>query len=168
MNTFSRGYALLLFVFPVWTIAQTTQDASRIGGSIYPTVIRPGPLPAIKPSPGVHPSFAAQGVDAVCLASPAYADRCHASATMAFCNVEAAGLRQCLSHYASALVKQPDGAKRVLSFVVRDAHGATSTVTILATMTQSDEDITKAALDGLPGARIVAMQTPAAERLRSP
>jgi hypothetical protein len=168
MNTISRGCVLLLLATPAWAFAQTTQDASRIGGSIFPTVIRPAPLPAIKPTPSAHPSFATQGVAAVCLASSAYAERCPAQPNMAFCDVEGVGLQQCLSRYATALVKQPEGAKRALLFVVRDARGTTNTVTVLASAAQSDEDIAKAALEGMPEASIVAMQMPDAKRLPLP
>ncbi|GLQ89870.1 hypothetical protein [Dyella flagellata] len=159
MNTFVRGLALLLLALPLWATAQNTQDVSRIGGSIYPTMIKPAPVPVPGPTPSAHPSFATQGIQAVCIGSPAHADRCGAQANMAFCDVDDVGLAHCLSHYAKALVKQPDGARRALSFTVQDAHGASSIVTVLATLAQSDKAIAKAALDGMPSAEIVAMRT---------
>lgn len=70
---------------------------------------------------------------------------------VAFCDVEDLGLAHCLSRYATALVKQPAAATRTLSLVVRDAHGVSSTVIVLATAAQNDEDIAKAALEGKPG-----------------
>lgn len=98
MNTFVRGIALILLVLPVWAIAQTAQDVSRVSGSIYPTVIRPAPLMTPKPQTAVHPLVVApgaQGITAVCLTSQDNAAQCQASMDAAFsqhagCNDNAA------------------------------------------------------------------------------
>lgn len=152
-----RTVALVVLALPVCAMAQTTHDASRIGGSIYPTVITPAPLPISVPAPHTNPLATTQTINAVCLTSQAHADHCPAQPNMAFCDVESVGLSHCLSHYASVLVKQPVGAKRTLSIVVRDAHGALSTMTVLAKATQSDDAVAKAMLQNMPGAAIVAM-----------
>jgi hypothetical protein len=152
-----RAVALIVMALPVCAMAQTTHDASRIGGSIYPTVIPPAPLPVPAPAARAHPLAATPTISAVCLTSQAHADHCPVQANMAFCDVESVGLSHCLSHYANVLVKQPMGAKRTLSIVVRDANGALSTVTVLAKATQSDEAVAQAMLQRMPGAAIVAM-----------
>ena len=157
MSAITRGIALFLLAIPTWAAAQAVQDASRISGSIFPTVIQPKPLAPPKPTPGLHPFEATQGVTSVCLAASENAARCHADA---FCDVQAAGLPHCLARYANALVKRPDTATRTLSFTVRDAQGALSKVIVLATASQSDAQIAEAALDGRPGADIVAIQMP--------
>lgn len=160
MHADVRTAALVAFALPASVMAQTAHEVSRIGGSIYPTVIQPAPLPAPLPANRAHPRVAAQSIHAVCLTSQAHADRCNAHADMAICDVDRVGLSHCLSHYANALVKQPVAATRSLSFMLRDAHGALSTVTVLATSAQSDEAIAKAAVQGIPGATIVAPRMP--------
>lgn len=152
-----RAVAVIVMALPLCAIAQTAHDVSRVGASIYPTVIPPAPLPPPAPAAYVHPRATTQPISAVCLTSQAHADRCPAQADMAFCDVESVGLSHCLSHYASVLVKQPAGAKRTLSVVVRDAHGSLSTMTVLAKATQSDDAVAKAMLQQMPGAAIVAM-----------
>jgi hypothetical protein len=170
MNSFMRDAALCLFAFPAWSVAQTTQDASRIGGSIYPTVIRPAPL-APPRLPNVARAMAAaagaQGITAVCLGSQGNAAQCQASlpgalpsAQVAFCDVQDIGLGRCLSRYATGLVKLPEAATRTLSFLVRDAQGTSSMVIVLATADQSEKEVAAAALDGKPGGRIVALRMP--------
>lgn len=172
MNSFMRDIALCLFAFPAWSVAQTAQDASHIGGSIYPTVIRPAPLAPAKPPAAVRPPAAAQGITAVCLGSRSNATSCQAGlpdglppSQVAFCDVQEVGLARCLSRYASGLVKLPEAAARTLVFTVRDAQGASSTVVVLAAATQSDAAIAAAALDGKPGGHIVALRMPAADSL---
>jgi hypothetical protein len=152
-----RTVALVVVALPVCVMAQTTHDASRIGGSIYPTVIPPAPLPIPVPAVHAHPLATTQNISAVCLTSQAHADRCPAQANVAFCDIESVGLSHCLSRYASVLVKQPVGAKRSLSIVVRDANGTVRTMTALAKATQSDDAVAKATLQHMPGAAIVAM-----------
>jgi hypothetical protein len=171
MKSFMLGAALFLLAFPALAVAQTTLDASRIAGSIYPTVIRPAPLAMPKPLTAAHPFSVApgpQGVTAVCLGSQDHAEQCRSSlggvlqpTQMAFCNVQEVGLSRCLSNYANALVKLPEAATRTLSFIVRDAQGVSSTVIVLATATQNEQEILEAALDGKPGGNIVAMRMPA-------
>ena len=172
MNSFMRDAALCLFAFPAWSVAQTTQDASRIGGSIYPTVIRPAPLAPAKPPAGARPLSTAQGITAVCLGSHGNATQCQAGlpdalppSQIAFCDVQDVGLAGCLSRYATGLVKLPEAAARTLAFTVRDAQGTSGTVIVLATATQSEEAIATAALDGKPGGHIVALRMPAANSL---
>lgn len=160
MHTNMRTAALVVFALPACALAHTASEASRIGGSIYPTVIQPAPPAATVPVVHAHPLVAAQHIGAVCLASQAHADACHAHADMAVCDVDSVGFSHCLSHYASALVKQPVAATRSLRVTVRDAHGASRNVTVLATRAQSDEAIAKAALEGMPGATIVAAPRP--------
>lgn len=152
-----RIVALIVMALPACAMAQTAHNASRIGGSIYPTVIPPAPRPVPTPAARVHPLAVTQNISAVCLTSQAHADHCPAQANMAFCDVESVGLSHCLSRYASVLVKQPIGAKRTLSLVVRDAQGALTTMTVLAKATQSDDEVAKATLQTMPGAAIVAM-----------
>ncbi|GLQ95032.1 hypothetical protein [Dyella acidisoli] len=204
MNAFAR-VGLLLLALPACATAQTTQDAARISGTIFPTVIRPVPLRAPKPSPGLTPfevAPGAQGITAVCLTSPDNAAQCrasldatssqHAGCTdnaaydaqqaamndaamychgnyeptfahaehIAFCDVEDIGLSRCLARYATAVAKQPAAAVHTLRFTVRDTQGASDTVIVLATATQSDAAIAKAALEGKPGGNIVAMAMP--------
>lgn len=84
---------------------------------------------------------------------------------VAFCDVEDTGLSRCLSRYANALVKQPNAATRTLSFIVRDAGGVLNKVTVLATAAQTDKEIASAALEGMPGANIVAMRMPASDAM---
>ncbi|GGA42526.1 hypothetical protein [Dyella nitratireducens] len=160
MHTNARFAAMVVFALPAFAMAQTTHDASRIGGSIYPTVIQPSSLAA--PISAVHaqPLATVQSINAVCLTSQANAERCPAQANMAFCDVDSVGLSHCLSHYANVLVKQPARARRTLSFLVRDASGAVRIVTVLATAKQRDEAIAKAALEGMSGAAIVATGSP--------
>lgn len=79
---------------------------------------------------------------------------------IAFCDVEDTGLSHCLARYATALSKQPAAAMYTLRFNVRDAQGVPDTVVVLATATQSDASIAKAALEGRPGGSIVAMAMP--------
>lgn len=170
MKSFMPGLALFLLAFPALAVAQTTRDVSRVAGSIFPTVIRPAPLATPQPSTAAHPfaiAPSAQGVTAVCLGSPDHAAQCKASlggalqsTQIAFCNVQDAGLSRCLSNYASALVKLPEAAAHTLSFIVRDAQGMSSTVIVLATATQSEQEIVKAALEDKPGGSIVSMQIP--------
>ncbi|RUL72688.1 hypothetical protein [Dyella choica] len=167
MYTCMRVTALLLLALPALAGAQTMRDVSRISGSIYSTVISPAPLSRPPPVAIAQPLLEPQDVHAVCLASQQYADRCPAHANMAFCDVDSIGLRNCLSHYAGSLVKQPEGAKRTLSFVVRDARGALSTVTVLATTDQSDEEIARAASMERPGTRIVGMRVSEADSLEA-
>jgi hypothetical protein len=152
-----RTVALVVVALPVCAMAQTTHDASRIGGSIYPTVIPPAPLPPPAPPVRVHPLATTQNINAVCLTSQAHADHCPAQPNMAFCDVDSVGLSHCLSQYASVLVKQPVGAKRTLSIVVRDANGDLSTTIVLAKATQSDDAVARTMLQHMPGAAIVAM-----------
>ena len=85
MRTFMRGAVLLALVVPSWVSSQAvkppTPNALHIAGSIYPSVIRPAPMPAPK-STGLHPFAAisnAQGVTAVCLTSQDNASQCEAS-----------------------------------------------------------------------------------------
>jgi hypothetical protein len=159
MNTVMRGIALFLLASPAWAAGQTMpDDAARISGSIFPTVIQPRPLAPLKPVPGLRPLEARQGVAAVCLASAENVAHCQSGA--GFCDVQAGGLPHCLARYANVLVKRPDAAARTLSFTVRDAQGALSKVIVLATASQSDAQIAMAALDGKPGGDIVAMQMP--------
>jgi hypothetical protein len=157
MNAITHGIALFLLAIPAWVGAQAVQDASRISGSIFPTVMKPLPLATPKLAPGLHPFEATQGVASVCLAASENAARCQAGA---FCDVQAVGLPHCLAHYANVLVKRPDMATRTLSFTVRDAQGAVSKVIVLAAASQSDAQIAQAALDGKPGGDIVAMWMP--------
>ena len=156
MNAMTRGIALFLLAIPAWVAAQTVHDATRISGSIFPTVIQPKPFAPPKPAPGLHPLAATQSVTAVCLASPENAAHCQANT--AYCDVHAVGLSRCLARYSNVLVKLPDTATRTLSFTVRDAQGALSKVIVLATASQSDAQIVEAALDGKPGGDIVAMR----------
>lgn len=79
---------------------------------------------------------------------------------IAFCDVEDIGLSRCLARYATALAKQPAAAVHTLRFTVRNAQGASDTVIVLATATQSDTAIAKAVLEGKPGESIVAMAMP--------
>lgn len=151
----ARTAALVVFALPACALAQTAHEVSRIGGSIYPTVIQPAPLPVAAPTVRAHPETA-QGITAVCITSQAHADRCNANADIAVCDVDRVGLSHCLSHYARALVKQPVAATRSVGFMLRDAQGGLSTVTVLATAAQSDEAIARAALAGAPGAAIAA------------
>ncbi|HET7330431.1 hypothetical protein [Dyella sp.] len=157
MNAITRTIVLFLLGTPVWAAAQAVHDAARISGSIFPTVVQPGPVAPSKPTPGLQPLEATQGVTSVCLASSDNAARC---GTSAFCDVQAVGLSHCLARYATALVKRPDTATRTLSFTVRDAQGAASKVIVLATASQNDAQIAEAALDGKPGGNIVAMRMP--------
>ncbi|RDS83495.1 hypothetical protein DWU98_03890 [Dyella monticola] len=79
---------------------------------------------------------------------------------MGFCDVEDTGMAGCLSHYASMLVKQPAlPASRVLSLVIRDGRGMLSTVIVLATAIQTDDDVAAMALEGKPGSSIVSFNT---------
>ena len=160
MNTVVRGIALFLLASPAWAAGQTMpDDAARISGSIFPTVIQPKPLAPLKPVPGLRALVeATQGVAAVCLASAENVAHCQNGA--GFCDVQAVGLPHCLARYANVLVKRPDAAARTLSFTVRDAQGALSKVIVLAAASQSDAQIAMAALDGKPGGDIVAMQMP--------
>ena len=153
----ARTAALVAFALPACAMAQTAHEVSRIGGSIYPTVIQPTPLPVAVPAVRAHPATA-QGITAVCITSQAHADRCNASANMAVCDVDRVGLSHCLSHYAHALVKQPIAATRSVSFMLRDAQGGLSTVTVLATAAQSDEAIARAASAGASGTTIAALR----------
>lgn len=157
MHANLRTVALLVFALPACAMAQTLHEASRIGGSIYPTVIQPAPLSAPMPAIHAHAFAATQRVDALCLASHAHADRCTPTG-MAVCDVESIGFSRCLAHYARALVKQPVAATRTVNVMLRDAHGALCTVTVLATRAQSDEAIAEAALEGMPRATVVAMR----------
>ena len=79
---------------------------------------------------------------------------------IAFCDVEDIGLSRCLARYATAVAKQPAAAVHTLRFTVRDRQGASDTVIVLATATQSDTAIVKAALEGKPGGSIVTMAMP--------
>lgn len=151
--------ALVVFALPACALAQTAHDVSRIGGSIYPTVIQPAPLPVAVPAVRAHPETL-QGITAVCITSQAHADRCNAGANMAVCDVDHVGLSHCLSHYARALVKLPAAATHSVDFTLRDAQGGLSTVTVLATAAQSDQAIARAALAGSPGAAIAAPGIP--------
>lgn len=152
-----RAVALVVLALPACAMAQTAHDASRIGGSIYPTLIPPAPPSVPAPAVSAHPLAVTPNIGAVCLTSQAHADHCPAQANMAFCDVESVGLSHCLSRYANVLVRQPIGAKRSLRVVVRDANGALVTMTVLAKATQSDEAIARATLQNMPGAAIVAM-----------
>jgi hypothetical protein len=169
MNAVARILIMSWLVVPAWAHAQTTRDASRIAGSIFPTVIKPASFTTPRPSvveraPAVAPGT--QGM-AVCLSAQDDAEQCRANvtasthaATIAFCDVAAVGLSHCLSRYANALVKRPVAASRTLSLVVRDAQGSLHTAIVLASAMQSDQDIANAALDGTPGGSIVAVQVP--------
>jgi len=79
---------------------------------------------------------------------------------IAFCDVEDIGLSRCLARYANALAKQPAAARYTLRLTVRDVQGVPDIVIVLATATQSDAVIAKAALEGKPGGSIVAMAMP--------
>lgn len=158
MNAITRGIALFLLAIPAWVAAQAVHDATRISGSIFPTVVQPKPLASPKPAPSLRSPEATRGVTEVCLASSGNAAHCQANA--AFCDVQAVGLSRCLARYSNVLVKLPNTATRTLSFTVRDAQGALSKVIVLATASQSDAQIAEAALDGKPGVDIVAMQMP--------
>jgi hypothetical protein len=150
MHSFARSVILLLLAAPAWATAQNAQEASRIGGAIYPSMLRPSPSPAPGQAPGAHPPFATADVRAVCLGASTHADRCPAQTHTAFCDMESTGLSKCLSQYANVLVKHPDQARRSVNVALTDGHGALGTVTVLAKGNQSREAIAQAAWEGMP------------------
>ena len=163
MKTFLTFAAVLLVAaLPFASVcAQSTQAqdvaaAARAAGSVEQTTM---------PVQKIHGVAAAAArplnvddVTAVCMTTANHAGACPgASATMAYCDVEAVGLARCLATYAPALVKHEARARQTFDVTVQDTQGATRTVTVLLPITATAHDAELAALDGAQNEKVVAV-----------
>lgn len=81
---------------------------------------------------------------------PAYSHLAHT----AFCDVDDVGLSDCLSRYANALVRHPAPAKHVVRVSIHNSRGAIDVLTVLATDSETSEQIKTEALKGRPNTTV--------------
>lgn len=77
---------------------------------------------------------------------PLYSHPAH----MAFCDVDDVGVSGCLSRYANALVPRPASAKQVVHVTIRNSQGAVDVLTVLATVSETTDQITTEVLKEHP------------------
>lgn len=77
---------------------------------------------------------------------PLYSHPAH----MAFCDVDDIGVSGCLSRYAKALVPRPASAKQVVHVTIRNNQGAVDVLTVLATVSETTDQITAEVLKEHP------------------
>jgi len=80
------------------------------------------------------------------------------STNMAFCDVDDVGLSGCLSRYANVLVPRPVSAKQVVHVTIRNNQGTADVLTILATGSETWDQIRTQVLTEHPNITVKGMQ----------